>query len=242
MRIRSRTRGELAIENTRDSGQNPDGISGYVQVFRSTDGGETFPQQSQACAPGQSDITFNIQLGPGRIPGARFLTMGSAQPWILPDPLVPGRIHVVACDDPDNDVNAGDPSDIFIMTSSDYGQTWTAPRRVPSSTTPTRPGSIRLFPSELGNGPACVLIVFHLDRDRAAWQIDFAAVTCGGLIAPGIHQQVLIHPYANAIICGGDETILTSVQVEQPRPAHREPIRVDDARRRCSVAPVKVDP
>jgi hypothetical protein len=67
------------------SGNNPTGTNGEVIVFRSTDGGATFPttQRSIAFAPGLADITFNRQdaLNDHTIPGTKFWTVGSVQPW-----------------------------------------------------------------------------------------------------------------------------------------------------------------
>ncbi len=50
----------------------PDGVSGHIVVVRSTDGGTTFTQKTQAFLPGQADITFNRQEGStaGQLTGA----------------------------------------------------------------------------------------------------------------------------------------------------------------------------
>jgi hypothetical protein len=108
----------------------PNGISGTIFVLRSTDGGATFPQITQAFTAGRADMTFNVQSRPGTIPGTDFWIQGGVQPWILADPNVPGRIYVVASDDPDNNVQAGDAADVFIARSTDSGLSWSAPIRV----------------------------------------------------------------------------------------------------------------
>src|SRR5262249_61832024 len=65
-------------------GSNPNGTSGQVVVFRSTDGGVTFPQRTLAFTAGNADVTFNKQDAPSRnIPGTQFWTIRSAQPSVL---------------------------------------------------------------------------------------------------------------------------------------------------------------
>jgi hypothetical protein len=108
----------------------PNGTSGAITVMRSTNGGATFPQSVLAFGPGQADMTFNHQGLSGAIPGTDFWLQGSVQPWILTDPNVPGRIYVVANDDPDNNSQSGDAADVFIVRSTDSGLTWSAPLRV----------------------------------------------------------------------------------------------------------------
>jgi len=108
----------------------PNGVSGYVALFRSTDGGVTFPQESQPFPAGTADMTFNVQSLAGAIPGVRFWLQGSVQPWVLPDPLVPGRVHVVVNDDPDDVIGLADPADVYIVTSNDFGLTWSSPLRL----------------------------------------------------------------------------------------------------------------
>lgn len=111
----------------------PDGISGQIVMHHSPDGGATFNPRSFPFPAGQSDMTWNVQhLDNGVIPGATFWLQGSVQPWILPDPFIAGRVHVVTNDDPDDDVNKGDAADVVITTSADFGQTWTAPNQVDS--------------------------------------------------------------------------------------------------------------
>lgn len=118
----------------------PNGVSGRVYVVRSTDGGDTWAQKTQAFTAGFSDMTFNVQRSltfptSSTVPGLEDWLQGSVQPWVLPDPLVPGRIHVVANDDPDNDTTTdgndssqgGDAANVYIATSDDFGQTWNSP-------------------------------------------------------------------------------------------------------------------
>jgi hypothetical protein len=82
--------------------------------------------RSIAEQPGRADITYNVQTaGSDRtIPGAQFLTQGSAQPWILADPARPGNIYVISADS-NNGFNQ-DYGDIRIARSTDYGVTWSS--------------------------------------------------------------------------------------------------------------------
>jgi hypothetical protein len=84
----------------------------------------TDPVRSIAEVPGRADITFNIQTAgvPRQIPGATFVTGGSAQPWILADPVRPGDIYVISADS--NNGFHQDYGDIRIARSTDYGVTW----------------------------------------------------------------------------------------------------------------------
>jgi hypothetical protein len=107
---------------------NPNGTSGHVMVARSVNGGASFLQKSIAFAPGQADITFNVQHIPGgTIPGTTFWLQGSAQPWVLPDPVKPGNVYVIANDDLDDMHGMGDDADVLIVRSTDNGMTWSAP-------------------------------------------------------------------------------------------------------------------
>jgi hypothetical protein len=111
------------------AGGNPDGTSGHVRLFRSTDGGITW--NATASLPftnGQADITFNRQEAAGlptSIPGTDFLTQGSVQPYVLPDPARDNQVYVIAADDTDNNHGASDDSDLYIARSVNNGATWT---------------------------------------------------------------------------------------------------------------------
>jgi hypothetical protein len=124
---------------------NPDGTSGQTFVLRSTDGGVSFAQKTLAFGPGQSDVTFNVQQRPRTIPGTQFWTLGSAQPWVLADPVRPGNVYVVTADDPTN--GAGAPySRIVFVRSTDNGATWGFPQ--PGSIiAPLDGDSFQLFPT-----------------------------------------------------------------------------------------------
>src|SRR6266511_3002117 len=129
---------------------NPNGTSGKVFVLRSTDGGQTFPQKTEAFTDGQADVTFNRQSAAGLIPGTDFWMLGSPQPWVLPDPTRPGFVYVVSNDDPDNTHGTGDDGDVVFARSGDNGLNW-----ITSTISSGPANSFQLFPTasidEFGN-------------------------------------------------------------------------------------------
>jgi len=150
------------------SGGAPDGISGGVIAYRSTDGGVTFSILTDPFPPGTADMTYNVQsAASGKIPNVRCWLQGSVQPWVLPDPNTPGRLYVVAADDPDNDVNAGDPADVFLATSTDYGVTWTR-KRIDSG-----PGTtLQCFPTAAIDPVTGDIVVHYFDTRRGLFNGD----------------------------------------------------------------------
>lgn len=115
----------------------PDGVSGRVFVFRSTNGGVSYtktatnPFDANDATYSEADMTYNRQDKPwGVIPQASYWLLGSIQPWILADPAIPGRIYVVCSDDPDDDITSGDYADVVMARSNDFGATWTNPVKV----------------------------------------------------------------------------------------------------------------
>ncbi|MFN0021054.1 MAG: dockerin type I domain-containing protein [Pirellulaceae bacterium] len=140
----------------------PDGTSGQVIVFRSTDGGTTWSQTgTNPFTAGQADISFNRQENAvGNFAGTDFLTQGSVHPYVLPDPIRNGQVYVIAADDTDNNHGAGDDSDLYISRSDNNGATWTR------TLLPTGGGtSFQLFPTgvidQFGN-----LVVTWYDNRR----------------------------------------------------------------------------
>jgi hypothetical protein len=145
-------------------GGNPNGISGAIRLWRSTDGGATFPQSALAYTGGQADMTHNRQTLSGNIPGTNFMLLGSWQPWILTDPNVPGRMWVVANDDPDNNLLAGDAANVYIARSTDSGLTWSAPVRVDSG-----PGTtFQVMPTAAIDPTSGAIVVQYYDNRSGA--------------------------------------------------------------------------
>ena len=151
------------------SGKNPDGTSGQIIVFRSTDGGQTFPFRSVPFDSGQADITFNKQDATnGRtIPGTKFWTMGSAQPWVLADPARPGNVYVIAADDPfDGAGGSTDPANVLVTRTMDGGQTWSSPQDVNVGTTVpgTSSNSFQLFPTAAIDQSGNIVVAWYDNR------------------------------------------------------------------------------
>jgi hypothetical protein len=139
----------------------------------------TAPVRSIAEVPGRADITFNLQTdGSSRtIPGAQFLTAGSAQPWILADPVRPGNIYVISADS--NNGFHQDYGDIRLARSTDYGLTWSSSLIETSST---------LFPNAAIDQFGNIVVAWYDNRrglDNAAghFKLDVYATysTDGGL-------------------------------------------------------------
>ena len=144
---------------------NPDGVSGKIVVARSTDGGVSFPQKTLAYGPGEADITFNIQdCAYGVIPQTDFWMQGSAQAWVVPDPLTPGVVSVVANDDPDDVHGSGDDGNVYIARSDDHGLTWGAPFRVDQGPAET----LQVYPTAGVDGATgCIAIMWYDTRNGA---------------------------------------------------------------------------
>jgi Integrin beta chain VWA domain len=140
---------------------NPNGTSGQVFVLRSTDGGVSYPQKSTPYTAGNADITSNVQSDAGRaLNGSASWTQGSAQPWVLPDPINPNNVYVVAADDPTN-ANHGagfDDMDIFIARSTNQGGNWNAPARVDAGPV----GTTQFFPTaSIDSRSQCLAVAWY---------------------------------------------------------------------------------
>ena len=146
----------------------PDGTSGQIIVLRSTDGGVSYPQKTAAFTGGNADITFNIQgaATERKLSQSVSWTQGSAQPWVLPDPIKPNNVYVVAADDPTNTVHGGANDDmaVFIVRSTDSGVTWGAPVQIDSG-----PGnSHQFFPSAgIDYTSQCLAVTWYDSRNGA---------------------------------------------------------------------------
>ncbi len=113
---------------------NPDQGMGQVWVVTYQLQNQALQQVSRAEAftAGNADFTFNVQSssldhpnGVRQVPGATFWTLGSGQTWILPDPTRPGHVYAVTTSS--GDLSSGSYGNVVFATSTDDGQTWSAP-------------------------------------------------------------------------------------------------------------------
>jgi len=145
------------------------GTVGRIHFFRSTDGGATFATQANAATSGDADFSFNYQFwSSGTVPGSVTLLQGSAQPWILPDPLVPGTVSVVYCDDPDDNLNSADAADVFLVRSTDAGATWLPRTRVDSGPE----GTFQIMPNAMIDRSTGAIAVTWMDNRSGAVNAD----------------------------------------------------------------------
>ena len=49
---------------------------------------------------------------------------GANQGFVIPDPIRPGNVYVVANDDPNDDFTSGDGGDVILARSTDNGLNW----------------------------------------------------------------------------------------------------------------------
>jgi len=121
-------------------------------VLRDTNGGA----QLQAGTGFQktsftSAVTCNVQsAGASAIPNTTFWMQGANQGFVIPDPIRPGQVYVIANDDPEDDFTTGDGGDIIVARSTDNGLNWSV------STVSHGPGgSVQAYPTgaidQLGN-------------------------------------------------------------------------------------------
>ena len=196
---------------------NPDGTSGKIFVLRSANGGATYPQKNLAYGAGQADSTFNVQSGTRRIPGTQFWLQGSAQPQILADPNTAGRIYVIANDQP----NPTDFADVYIVTSTDNGGTWSAPGRIDSGPV----GTFHVMPAAaIDRVSGCITVTYYDNRNGQTnaggnFLLDVFATTSangGATFAPDFQiNTASFNPDLNAPCrygpsgCGSVDTVRT---------------------------------
>jgi len=117
-------------------------ITSRIKMYRSSDGGSSYSGVGDPYPNGMAYLGTNYQ-GSTSSYAADFWFQGSFQPWILPDPADPGTLCVVACSDPNGQIGNGDDGNIYIVRSTDYGQTWSSRQRVDSD-----PGNfLQVFPA-----------------------------------------------------------------------------------------------
>jgi hypothetical protein len=90
------------------------------------------------------------------IANANFWMQGANQGFVIPDPVRPGNVYVVANDDPNDNFTTGDGADVVLARSTDYGQTWSIKTvsHEPAAQ-PGTAGSLQVYPTgaidQLGN-------------------------------------------------------------------------------------------
>jgi hypothetical protein len=150
----------------------PDGTSGGVIVLRSTDGGQHFNQRTLAYARGLADPPWNQQnQGLRLIQKNADLTIGSATPWVVPDPGNSANVFVVAADDINNADTTNPPDvNVYIAKSVNSGVSFAAPTRVDSGPA----GTQALFPTAAFDDKSQCLAVMWWDNRKAAFDADGA--------------------------------------------------------------------
>jgi hypothetical protein len=159
----------------------PDGTTGKIIVRRSDDYGLTFPAANKwdALVAGDADMSYNFQFvctasdtqgrctagnaSHRKLDGTRAMMIGSAQPWLLPDPTDANKIAVVASDDPTNTLHGGTADDtrVVIARSTNRGATWSAASQVDSGTGTT----MQLMPTAAPDlNSSCISVAYYDSR------------------------------------------------------------------------------
>ena len=121
----------VAYHSVSDYQSNTCGTAGNSQMFvlRDSNGGTQLAagtaggfQKSSFAAP----ITCNYQGGNPAfaVPGTDFWMQGAFQGFVIPDPLLTSNVYVVFNADPNSNYTTGDPGDVKLARSTDYGQSW----------------------------------------------------------------------------------------------------------------------
>jgi hypothetical protein len=103
---------------------------------------------------GGAEVTCNRQPNPPTVPRARFLMQGSAAPFVVPDPVRPGNIYVIANGVPITPP-LSDDGDIVMATRQTTAS-------LPVSHSTIQPGSNHRS-SARRHRPGCCLTVFWYD-------------------------------------------------------------------------------
>lgn len=147
--------------------QDSQTANGAVRVLRSTDGGFSFSSPTAALPPGTAQISYNY--GGDEVDGATFFTQGSAAPVILPDPTTPGRVAIIATNNP-ADTSGRDDADLMMATSTNCGATWSSPTTIVSGPTITNPttgqvtGTWQFFPQAAIDPFGDVVVAWYDNR------------------------------------------------------------------------------
>ncbi len=140
-----------------------DNTTGPVYVLRDSSGGVNLSNGTAVQKSSfQAAVTCNVQTDPGTIAGTQFWMQGAAQSYVLPDPNRPGNIYVVANDDPEDDFTTGDPGDVVLARSTDYGNNWSV------STVSHAPfGTLQVFPTGAIDQSGNLIVMWYDTRNGA---------------------------------------------------------------------------
>jgi Ca2+-binding RTX toxin-like protein len=147
--------------------------NGEIVMLRSpfdspTSSGGTFDLTTRTSVfpPGAANLTDNVQSATPVLDRNQSWTLGSRQPFILPDPTNATRVLVVANDDP-TDANNGagfDDAGVFMVTSNNRGATWTAPGQIDADPATSH----QLFPmAAFDFNTQCVSVAYYDSRNGA---------------------------------------------------------------------------
>ncbi len=120
-------------------------------VLRDSNGGAQFQAgtgfQKTSFA---SAVSCNVRSASTAIANANFWMQGANQGFVIPDPIRPGNVYVVANDDPNDNFTTGDAGEVRFARSTDYGQTWAL-----STASHAPAGTLQVYPTgasdQLGN-------------------------------------------------------------------------------------------
>jgi hypothetical protein len=137
------------------------GSNGGIRMRRSINAGSIGFQSEVTPFPnGTADVTVNVTSP--RIAHMQTWLLGNEQPRILfsPSYATNGTMYVIAADDPDNTYTAtGDPSDIVLARSTDFGATWT---RTTISHGPA--GTIQIMPAAAIDSSGNITVTWYDTR------------------------------------------------------------------------------
>ena len=121
---------------------------------------------------GGAEVTCNRQPSPPTVPNAHFLMQGSAMAFVVPDPIRPGNVYVIAADDPNDLAGSGDDGNVILARSTNYGASFSVSR---IDHAPSGPASLQVFPHGAIDQDG-KLVVFWYDTRR---QLNNTAGTVG---------------------------------------------------------------
>jgi hypothetical protein len=185
-----------------DGQGNPLPNNGQDFVARYSNDLSTLISKTVALTNTQADITFNVQAAvAGRqIAGNVSWTQGSAQPWVLPDPVRPGNVYVVGTNDPTHSALSS-TSDIVFARSTNNGAagSWTV------STIATGPvTTFRAFPTAFIDANGDIFVAWYADTNAD-----------GSLTGTNGNGHNLLNVFATYSTNGG-QTWATPFQVNDP--------------------------